>query len=309
MTDTTIDQPHDIAWAPANDLLEPLRFSDPEIIRVEIDETFLDTDQGLWLAAAVVGVACLAPQHTFLFSVAWPLRMRQVFDLIEAQTHVLTADLAITLKPDPRLACIACVEQMAPVFMPFFESALLNHASNGDQTWPPHNLWVGLIAENQIELDFHINLLSDVPASLRYIELCPMTGPVEITDLVDRHLDPETTHNAHACIDWVIVSGNAGASKPLHPKWVYALHAVCARSRVPFFFCGWGNWTPAGEAVGQSALTGAVCIHGRIASFNRNTMKVMCNCDDWCGLRPSAECHDSRLLNGRVYAEMPVIQG
>lgn len=94
--------------------------------------------------------------------------------------------------------------------------------------WPP-NLWMGVSVESQ-RYAFRAEHLREVPASVRFLSVEPLLGPVAL-DL--------------ASIDWVIVGGESGArARPVDPAWVRAIRDACIASDTPFFFKQWGGRHP-----------------------------------------------------------------
>ena|SRR3989338_4700604 len=103
----------------------------------------------------------------------------------------------------------------------------------------PSNVWIGVSVENQ-SYTWRIKDLVQVPASIRFLSIEPLLGPVEL----------ETTLLKH--IRWVIVGGESGhGARPMKPEWVRTIRAQCLASNVKFFFKQWGAYTPDGRRVGK----------------------------------------------------------
>jgi protein gp37 len=95
--------------------------------------------------------------------------------------------------------------------------------------WPP-NIWIGASVENT-RYRSRINDLRQVPASVRFLSLEPLIGPIEEIDLSGIH--------------WVIVGGESGpGARVLEPEWVLSIRDQCNQASVPFFFKQWGGRTP-----------------------------------------------------------------
>lgn len=93
----------------------------------------------------------------------------------------------------------------------------------------PPNLWMGVSIENQ-HYAFRADHLRQVPATVRFLSLEPLLGPVEV-DLVG--------------IDWVIVGGESGhGARPIQTSWVEAVRDACMDTSTPFFFKQWGGRFP-----------------------------------------------------------------
>ena len=91
----------------------------------------------------------------------------------------------------------------------------------------PSNVWMGVSVENQ-RYTYRIDLLRQVPASVRFLSLEPLLGPIP-----DLNLDG---------IHWVIVGGESGpGARPMKKEWVLEIRDQCIRAGVPFFFKQWGG--------------------------------------------------------------------
>jgi protein gp37 len=91
----------------------------------------------------------------------------------------------------------------------------------------PQNVWMGVTVEDNPRLA-RIEQLRDVPASIRFLSLEPLLGP-----LPDLNLEG---------IDWVIAGGESGpGARPMESDWVLEIRNLCIESEVPFFFKQWGG--------------------------------------------------------------------
>lgn len=89
------------------------------------------------------------------------------------------------------------------------------------------NIWMGVSVENQAYA-YRSELLSQVPAQIRFLSIEPLIGPVD-----DLPLDG---------IHWVIVGGESGPkARPLQPEWVERVFHQCRAAGVAFFFKQWGG--------------------------------------------------------------------
>jgi protein gp37 len=89
------------------------------------------------------------------------------------------------------------------------------------------NIWMGVSVENQ-KYTFRIDDLRSVPASIRFLSLEPLLGPI-----VNMNLQG---------IDWVIVGGESGpGARPMKEEWVTTLRDLCVEQGVAFFFKQWGG--------------------------------------------------------------------
>ena len=109
--------------------------------------------------------------------------------------------------------------------------ALLAH--NWSPDWK--NLWFGFTGENQKFFDLRWGFARVIPASVLWVSIEPMLGPIELpSDFLERG------NRA-----WVVVGGESGKdARPMHPDWVRSLLRQCQEAGVPFLFKQWGEWIP-----------------------------------------------------------------
>lgn len=92
--------------------------------------------------------------------------------------------------------------------------------------WPP-NVWIGTSVEDESVLS-RVELLRKIPASIRFLSLEPLLGPLRSLDL--------------AGISWIIVGGESGPkARPVKPEWVREVRDKAISCKVPFFFKQWGG--------------------------------------------------------------------
>jgi len=94
---------------------------------------------------------------------------------------------------------------------------------------PPH-MWCGVSVE-VAQAKGRIAHLRGAPASMRFLSLEPLLGPLGRLDLTG--------------IDWVIVGGESGpGARPMHPDWVRDIRDQCLTQGNAFFFKQWGGLRP-----------------------------------------------------------------
>lgn len=70
--------------------------------------------------------------------------------------------------------------------------------------------------------------LNQIPASIRFLSLEPLLGPIPDLPLAGVH--------------WVIVGGESGpGARPVAEAWITQIRDRCIRHGVPFFFKQWGG--------------------------------------------------------------------
>lgn len=168
-------------------------------------------------------------------------------------------------------------------------------------TGTPENVWLGATVVNQTEADRDIPKLLATPASVRFLSMEPLLGPVDLSVIevdggcevfplgagwLDR-LEPGAPESPR--IDWVIVGGESGAhARPIHPEWVRWLHFQCSTAGVPFFFKQWGEWVP------MSRYVAGIPLHGRKFTHADGTL-----------MGHAGKHAAGRLLDGRMHEAFP----
>ena|SRR3989338_2565133 len=95
---------------------------------------------------------------------------------------------------------------------------------------PLPNVWLGASVENVFSKN-RIGILRKVPATIRFISMEPLLGPLGKLNMKDIH--------------WVIVGGESGPNyRPVNHEWVKEIKDQCVKNHVPFFFKQWGGFTP-----------------------------------------------------------------
>ena len=95
--------------------------------------------------------------------------------------------------------------------------------------WPLPNVWLCVSVEDQATAEERIPLLLQTPATVRWISIEPMLGPVKF--------DPVCDITGTLGIDWVVVGGESGpGARPVHPDWVRSVRDQCRAAGVPFYF-------------------------------------------------------------------------
>lgn len=105
--------------------------------------------------------------------------------------------------------------------------------------WPDH-VWAGTSVESQ-KYAPRLDVLARVPATVLFVSVEPMLGPVNLT----KWLGAGSRCEADRVLDWVIAGGESGPrARPAHPDWFRQVRDQCQAAGVPFFFKQWGEWLP-----------------------------------------------------------------
>ena len=110
---------------------------------------------------------------------------------------------------------------------------------------PPANVWLGATVVNQAEADRDLLKLLRIPASVRFLSMEPLLGPVSFEGLFANPSNIADGTNALEELDWVIVGGESGpGARPMHPDWALSLRDQCEAVGTAFMFKQWGEWRP-----------------------------------------------------------------
>lgn len=104
--------------------------------------------------------------------------------------------------------------------------------------WTP-NIWIGTSVENALVTHRIRDLVKIENASVRFLSLEPLLGPLRRLPLGRETLGAERPLGT---IDWVIVGGESGpGARPMKADWVRDIRDQCLAKGVPFFFKQWGG--------------------------------------------------------------------
>lgn len=93
-------------------------------------------------------------------------------------------------------------------------------------TLPP-NVWLGATVERADFVE-RIKILRQVRASIRFLSIEPLIGPMGVLDLAGIH--------------WVIVGGESGpGARPMQLAWIAGVVEQCRKQGVALFFKQWGR--------------------------------------------------------------------
>ena len=98
-------------------------------------------------------------------------------------------------------------------------------------TQGPQHMWFGVSIEDGSKKS-RIRHLQETPASVRFLSIEPLIGPIGKLDLRG--------------IDWVIVGGESGpGARCMRSEWVREVRDQCLERDVAFFFKQWGGYSKA----------------------------------------------------------------
>jgi len=191
-------------------LVEPLRRKKPARILPAFTGDIFDahiTDEQI---AAVFGIMAACPKHTFLVLTKQAERMERWFKWVTAPATVEPC------VPDPLLICADAA--LAHIPGPSREFVAVNHGSNA--RWPLKNVWLGVSAACQKELDDRSYYLELCPAQTRWLSLEPLLNMV---------------FRVPRWASWVVTAAESGPkARPCDLAWVRELRDLCKKAKVPF---------------------------------------------------------------------------
>lgn len=180
----------------------------------------------------------------------------------------------------------------------------------------PQNIWCGITVESQKYYDQRAEDLMRTKASIRWLSMEPLLGPVNLhfTGTV-----PADWGYGYKCvgqlIHWVVAGGETGSkleARPTHPEWFRSIQRQCADTYVPFFFKQFGNYYPCAhtERNGHIRYFYPMCKDG--ADMPRSIVDT----EPVAALFPFEECQHMKympkkqageLLDGVAYRQFPAI--
>lgn len=195
--------------------------------------------------------------------------------------------------------------------------------------WPWPHVWIGATIVNQAEAERDIPKLLAVPASVRFLSMEPLLGPVDLTvyhdwlgrsdggmwcpDCPEHGVGIDPNEHAHCLgevedvapyegIDWVIVGGESGpGARPMHPDWARSLRDQCQTAGVPFLFKQHGEWATTVSASHLQAPHTWVCTDGRTGT----EAQAIADGGSWAGAFKVGKKAAGRLLDGRTWDRFP----
>lgn len=130
------------------------------------------------------------------------------------------ADLWKLIEATPNLDWLLLTKRIGNVMSMIPEAWALNRL--------PRNVWLGATMVNQEERDRDMRKLLVVPASVHFLSLEPLLGPIT--------LDLPRGHAGQSLIDWVIVGGESGPkSRAFDLTWAESLVDQGKAAGVPVF--------------------------------------------------------------------------
>jgi protein gp37 len=171
--------------------------------------------------------------------------------------------------------------------------------------WP--NVWLGISVVTQEEAERDIPKLAAIPATVRFLSMEPLLGPVDLRGLKTDH-GGRLNAFLHDRIHWVIVGGESGkGARPMHPQWARSLRDQCVEFGVPFHFKQWGEWQDGSDFKADAK---AVLNDGTISEPTPDALRAL-DCETPVPprqptmMRKVGKKAAGRMLDGRTWDELP----
>jgi protein gp37 len=233
-------------------LAQPLHWRRPRRVFVNSMSDLFHEDVPFEFVDRVFAVMALTPRHTYQILTKRPERMAEYLnglaDLERLRTWMNRASDG--------------GEHRAGAYNLTTRARRSNGARAGRVEFVPpfRNVWLGTSVEDQDAADKRIAHLLRCPASVRFLSVEPLLGPVDVTrvrtgraetaNALTGGLEVADTIDGGAVVgrgrrvDWVIVGGESGThARPCDVTWIRSIVAQCRAAGVPVFVKQLGKWT------------------------------------------------------------------
>lgn len=199
-----------------------MRWRKPRRIFVNsMSDTFHDDVSNAWIDH-IFATAAVCQQHTFILLTK---RAQRMAEYMESEYEYRVVDILVD-ELSQRIGRWAAKDN-----------------------FPLPNVWLGVSVENQQAADDRIPWLLNCPASVKWVSVEPMLGPVDLTYYMGlakvgipngREWNELPTSDAFSIapsgISWVIVGVESGPRARLcNIEWVRSLRDQCVSAGVPYF--------------------------------------------------------------------------
>jgi protein gp37 len=269
-------------------------------------------DKGRWTGTVTVNLSVMEdvlkwkkPRRIFVCSMGDLFHDNVPFEFVERVFNIISLNqkhnfLVLTKRP----------ERMEK----FFKQANYNGFNSDSKPLP--NIWLGVSVENQQTADERIPILLQIPATVRWISVEPMLGPIF---LPSQWMDyGRYGQYGVPTINWIVCGGESGpGARPMHPEWAKNLRDQCKAADVRFLFkqhgefkevCRYNSWPKYSDGVGSVSRA----IGGRGALLNADGSDLVNGGPDHkvypiSHLERVGKKNAGRLLDGAEHNEYPVM--
>jgi protein gp37 len=235
-------------------LHEPLTRKAPQKIFVNsMSDLFFEVFEFEQIAA-VYGIMCAAPRHTFQVLTKRPFRALQFYcwlDDLCAQSDLSMVEL-----------CWAFARGISGFKAPKLHPSLVDSFGQ--------NIWLGTSVEDQ-KATHRIEALLHCPAHTRFVSCEPLIGPVDLLGVATSNGTPYSALNPYTnglpALDWVIVGGESQkGARPMEVEWMEQIVTDCEQHGVACFTKQMGSVYA--KTIGQQGNgSGCIPIHLRRHEF------------------------------------------
>ena len=105
------------------------------------------------------------------------------------------------------------------------------------------NVWIGVTAENQTELNRRLPILLSVPAKVHFLSCEPLLEDINLRKALEASIDNQVGPKELG-LNWVICGGESAHKKvrrDLNPDWARSLRDQCEEETIPFLFKQWSG--------------------------------------------------------------------
>jgi protein gp37 len=250
----------------------------------------------------IFAVMALCPQHWFLVLTKRSKRMREYFADSSLRRQMIEVPFEVLVSEKGSAQQQYDLHKAQEAW-----SARIKH-------WPLPNVALGLSCLCQKDLNDGLGDLLAAPAALRFLSLEPLLARVNLGLLGTVEKTISSQHRpVHEMLGWIVAGPENGPkARPTHPDVFRSIRDQCQAAGVPFFFKGWGNFRPLGDADPDAAeflpavmtadLDKTVMVYRDGRSNSGNTPPTEHGA--WF-MEPVGKKAAGRLLDGREWNEMP----
>lgn len=129
-----------------------------------------------------------------------------------------------------------------------------NIAGRLPEDWPLPNVWLGISAEDQENLDSRMRIFGAIPAVVKFISLEPLLEKITF-----HRKGVVMPNNMLALLDWLVVGGESGPdARKMEEGWAIKIRDECRAAGVPYFFKQHGGYRKIDGEWGGNKLDGEV---------------------------------------------------
>ncbi len=143
-------------------------------------------------------------------------------------------DLFSLIKRTPGLDWLVLTKRIGNVQKMIYQTMVDSGCDPDFDQFLPENVWLGISVCDQQEADRDIPKLLAVDASVHFLSLEPLLGPINLPFAC---FTGAGSLSAMEGLDWVIVGGESGPyARDMLQPWVDVIKQDCAIAGAPFFF-------------------------------------------------------------------------